>query len=258
MHVVIAPDKFKGALSAAAAARAIAGGILSAQPHAQIVICPMADGGEGTVDALLSAAGGERQSEIVTGPRPEMRVAAGFALLPDGTAVIEMSSASGLALLTPDERDPMHTTTFGTGQLLRAAANIGARRIILGIGGSATTDGGIGALQALGARLFFDDDTELTRPAIGADLQRPLRVEPPANWELPPILIACDVTNPLYGPAGAAAIFGPQKGASPEDVVRLDAGLEALAHRHGKTELAASPGSGAAGGLGFGLMRVCA
>lgn len=253
MRVLIAPDKFKGALSAEAAAHAIERGIRARCASAQVTLCPMADGGEGTVEALLSAVGGERRSEVVVGPLPEMRVAAGFALLRDGTAVIEMSAASGLALVPAEKRNPLRTTTYGTGQLLRAAADEGARRIILGIGGSATTDGGIGALQALGARLIMNDDTVLGRPAIGADLERLARIEPPADWELPELMIACDVTNPLCGPTGAAAVFGPQKGASPDEVELLDRALERLAREHGKVDLARSPGSGAAGGLGFGL-----
>lgn len=253
MRVLIAPDKFKGALSSEAAAHAIERGIRAVCATVQTTLCPMADGGEGTVEALLSAVGGERRSEVVVGPLPEMRIAAGFALLRDGTAVIEMSAASGLALVPAEKRNPLRTTTYGTGQLLRAAAEEGARRIILGIGGSATTDGGIGALQALGARLILNDDTVLERPAIGADLERLAQVQPPRNWELPELLIACDVTNPLCGPNGAAAVFGAQKGASRDEVQLLDRALHHLARVHGNEDLARSPGSGAAGGLGFGL-----
>ncbi len=255
MRIVIAPDKFKGAVSARQAAEAIGRGVQRARADAELVICPMADGGEGTVAAMVEATGGRIVKQNVCGPLPGMLVDAEVGVSGDGqTAVIEMASASGLALLAPGERNPLRTTTYGTGELIRTASGLGVRRIILGIGGSATTDAGLGTLQALGARIRMADGSvrsEGDRPVVGRDLAEVSGID----WRgsLPELLIACDVTNPLYGPDGAAAIYGPQKGASAAEVVMLDGWLRRLADITGTVIVAQRPGSGAAGGLGFGL-----
>ena len=258
MKVVIAPDKFKGCLSAAEVAASIAAGVRTFNPNIHIDLCPMADGGEGTVAAMVAAAGGRIITNRVTGPLPEMKVDASWGMLPDATAVIEMSAASGLALLKPADRNPLNTTTFGTGELIAAAIRNGAKKIILGIGGSATIDAGIGCAQACGFTVLLRDGvpTSMTEPLCGRDIENVLSVkhgrgEITAGIE---IVVACDVTNPLHGPSGAAHIFGPQKGATAEIVTRLDDDLRALAQRCGKKREALMDGAGAAGGLGFGLL----
>jgi len=257
--IVIAPDKFKGSLSADRVADAIAAGFRSVDPSVILDLCPMADGGEGTVAALVSATGGRTETRRVTGPLPEMKLDATFGILGDNqTAVIEMAAASGLALLRPDQRDPMATTTFGTGELLMAAAELGMKRVILGIGGSATVDAGIGAAQACGLPIILEggEPVSPTEPLCGRDLPSVLMVKhgrgsPVERME---IVVACDVTNPLFGPEGAAPVFGPQKGASPESARELDADLRALAERTHHLDAARTPGAGAAGGLGFGML----
>ncbi|HEY7119325.1 MAG TPA: glycerate kinase [Tepidisphaeraceae bacterium] len=256
MKVVIAPDKFKGSLPARDVAAAIARGIARADPRILVEQIPMADGGEGTVDALVAATGGRLITRRVTGPRPEMKVEATFGLLGDGTtAVIEMAAASGLHLLRADQQDPMATTTYGTGELLLAAREVGARRIILGIGGSATTDGGLGCAHACGAPVLMRCGGEATTPITGRDMvERVDRVAPGRSLDGIEIVVASDVINPLFGPDGAARIFGPQKGATSEQVEALDRGLRDLAERQGALEVANRPGAGAAGGLGFGMM----
>lgn len=258
MRVVVAPDKFKGCLSAADAAGAIARGLRSANANIQIDACPVADGGEGTVAALVTATGGRFETRRVTGPLPDMRVDATFGVLGDGeTAVIEMAAASGLALLAPADRDPFRTTTYGTGQLLLEAAKLGSKRIILGIGGSATVDGGIGCAQACGQPVILDEvgPADPHEPLVGEDLRRVVLIKHARGSLLDrvKITVACDVRNPLFGPSGAAAVFGPQKGATPKQVVELDALLRRLAERCGKLAEAEAPGAGAAGGLGFAL-----
>lgn len=256
MKLVIAPDKFKGCLSAVEVARAIAAGVRQAAIEAVVDLCPMADGGEGTVSALVAATGGRIVIRTVTGPLPGMRVEAPIGMLGDGeTAAIEMAAASGLALIPESQRNPLQTTTYGTGELIRAAIELGASKIILGIGGSATTDGGIGCVQGFGGKVKLTSGewhSAGDRPLVGADVERveAVEVQGPAGIE---IVVACDVGNPLYGANGAAAVFGPQKGASPKEVARLDAALRRLAERT-SAEAALVPGAGAAGGLGFGLM----
>ncbi len=269
MKVVIAPDKFKGSLSAENVAQAIARGVRNAAPDAEIDLCPMADGGEGTAAALVAATGGQLITHRVTGPLPEMKVDATFGMLPisagqrpahprEQTAVIEMASASGLHLLRRDQYDPMATTTFGTGELMVEAVRRGAKRILLGIGGSATTDGGIGALQACGFPVLLKDGepTSMTEPLCGQDLSRVVLIKHGRGGPLDgiPIDVACDVTNPLFGPNGAARVFGPQKGGTREQIEQLDQMLQELATRTGKLTEAQTPGAGAAGGLGFGLI----
>lgn len=257
MRVIIAPDSFKGSLSAAEAAAAMAAGVWRACPNADVVRIPLADGGEGTVDALLRALGGAPLDVEADDPlgRP---LRARIALLGDGRAAIEMAAASGLPLLRAEERDPFHTSTRGTGQLIRAALDHGAREIILGVGGSATVDGGAGALRALGARLLDAGGHPIPQGNAGLaslaaidlrDLDPRLRATR--------LRVACDVTNPLTGPRGAAAVFGPQKGARPEDLPALDANLAHFAQvaaRDLGRDVAAVPGAGAAGGLTAGLL----
>jgi glycerate kinase len=258
MRIVLAPDKFKGCLTAPQVCSAIAAGIRTILPIAEIDFCPMADGGEGTVDTLVAATSGRFETRRVCGPLPEMKVDARFGILGDGqTAVIEMSAASGLALLAPADRNPMNTTTFGTGQLLMAATEMGVGKIILGIGGSATNDGGIGCAQACGLPVILEggEPVSPTEPLTGADVSRVVLIKHGRGSpvEKLQIQVACDVTNPLCGPNGASAIFGPQKGATVEQVRELDGALLQLARRNGKMEIADMPGAGAAGGLGFGM-----
>src|SRR5208337_3490280 len=258
MRVVIAPDKFKGSLTALEAAEAMARGLLRVDPRSTIDRVPMADGGEGTVAALVAATGGSYRTVTVTGPLCEP-VAASFGLLGDGrTAALEMASASGLWLVPPALRDPLRATTRGTGQLLLAALEAGTRRVIVGIGGSATNDGGAGLGQALGFRLLDTHGREL-EPG-GGELDRLARIERTDQVAVlgsATIAVACDVTNPLCGPQGASAVYGPQKGATPELVAALDRNL---AHFAGIVErdlgisIKDLPGSGAAGGLGGGLV----
>ena len=259
MRVVVAPQEFKGSLTAREAADCIANGVRDALPDAEIDAVPMSDGGAGLVDALVSARAGEIVLTRVHDPlmRP---VDAAWALLADGTAAIEMAAASGLVLLRDDERDPIRATTFGTGELIRAALDRGCAEIIVGVGGSATVDAGAGALQALGARLLDADGQEIG--VGGGSLARLDRIDASgmdARLRHARLRVACDVTNTLCGPEGAAAMFGPQKGARPEDVAPLDAALRRFAdvvQRDCGVDVLAMRGSGAAGGLGAGLAGV--
>jgi glycerate kinase len=231
MKILLAPDSFKGALSASRAAQAMADGLRRVWPDAEIVQLPIADGGEGTLDALVTATKGQTFTQTVTGPLGTS-VSARWGLLGDGaTAVVELAEAAGLTLVPADQRDPKTTTTYGVGELLHTAlAYPGVRRVIVGLGGSATNDGGSGLLSALGMR-FLDAQGDSLSPG-GAPLANLATVDTstlfldPASLEL---LIACDVDNPLTGPRGASAIFGPQKGATPEDIMVLDAALERMA-----------------------------
>lgn len=260
MRIVIAPDSYKGSLSARQVAEAMAAGVRRVLPEAELDLVPIADGGEGTVDALVAATGGEVRTVTVTGPLGEP-VAAAFGLLSDGqTAVIEMAAASGLPLVPPDRRNPLVTTTYGTGELIRAALDAGARHLIIGLGGSATVDGGAGMLQALGARLL-DAAGAPIGPGGGA-LPALARIDlaglDPRLAECT-LTVACDVDNPLTGPRGAAAVFGPQKGATPDMVAALDAALAHLAaviRRDLGRDVELVPGAGAAGGLGAALLAL--
>ncbi|HYF93698.1 MAG TPA: glycerate kinase [Symbiobacteriaceae bacterium] len=257
MRILIAPDSFKGSLSAADAASAMARGATAAFPQAKIIEVPMADGGEGTVDALVAGTGGEIIIQDVTGPLG-LPVMARFGLLGDGeTAAIEMAAASGLLLVTKEQRNPLITTTYGTGELIRAALDRGVKRIVCGIGGSATNDGGAGMIMALGAKLLKKDGTP-----IGFGGQALLELDRIDVSGLDPrlkqvdLLVACDVDNPLCGPRGASAVYGPQKGATPEMVQILDGALSHLADVMGRdlgVFVRDVPGAGAAGGLGGGL-----
>jgi glycerate 2-kinase len=258
MRIVVAPNAFKGSLTALVAAEAIAQGVVAALPQAEISLVPIADGGDGTVDALVAATGGEHRTRRVRGPVGES-VNAGYGVINGGsTAVIEMAKASGLALLPPERRDPRITTTYGVGELLQQAYDDGARRFIVGIGGSATNDGGAGMAQALGYRLLDEAGQEL--PPGGLALQRLARIQVGGgqrHWKEAQLEVACDVTNPLTGPNGASAVYGPQKGATPEMVAQLDAALARLAEiiqRDLGVDVDRLPGAGAAGGLGAGLV----
>jgi len=255
MKIVIAPDSFKDSLSAQGVADAIAAGLAEVWPEAQLLKCPMADGGEGTVESILAACDGELRRETVTGPLGA-EAHAHWGWLPQShTAIIEMAEASGLQLVPPGQRDACSSSTFGTGELIHAALEAGAQRIILAIGGSATNDGGAGAMQALGVRLLDADGEPL--PPGGLALARLAHID---LQGIDPRLatvrfdIAADVNNPLCGPHGASAIFGPQKGASPEQVQQLDQALGHFAECCAQVldkDVRDEPGSGAAGGLGF-------
>ncbi len=255
MKIVIAPDSFKDSLSAQGVADAIALGLAEVWPDAQLIKCPMADGGEGTVESILAACEGQLRRTTVRGPLG-VSVDAAWGWLPHNhTAIIEMAEASGLQLVAPGKRDACTSSTFGTGELIRAALDAGAQRVILAIGGSATNDGGAGAMQALGVKLL-DAQGQTLAPG-GLALAQLAHID---LSEFDPRLtgvrfdIAADVNNPLCGPHGASAIFGPQKGASPEQVQQLDAALGHFARlcalALGK-DVKDEPGSGAAGGLGF-------
>jgi len=258
VKVVVAPDSFKECLAAEDVARAMAKGVRAAAPEAEVLCVPMADGGEGTVRALVAATTGRLYRKPVTGPLGEL-VEAEFGVLGDGrTAVIEMAAASGLPLVPPERRDPMKTTTYGTGELIRAALGLGIRRLVLGIGGSATVDGGAGMAQALGARLLDEAGDPIGRG--GGELERLSRIDLAAMDERLKGMrceVACDVDNPLVGPRGAARVYGPQKGATPAMVERLEKNLAHLAdlvERDLGLRVHDEPGAGAAGGLGAGLM----
>ncbi|HOW19372.1 MAG TPA: glycerate kinase, partial [Phycisphaerae bacterium] len=296
MKIVIAPDSFKESLTAAEVCEAIARGLRAVLPDAVLDKCPMADGGEGTVDALVAATNGTYEHTTVAGPlgepvtavwgllgtmrasAPQADVRAGAPpgktapIPPTGptgepgqspTAVLEMAAASGLPLVPVEKRNPLKTTTLGTGQLIRAALDRGVTRIILGIGGSATTDGGAGCVQALGARFLDARGRALPDGACGETLAQIARIDLArfdprvASTE---IVVACDVDNPLCGPRGAAVVYGPQKGATPEIVRQLDEGLahfaDVIARDLGK-DVRNIPGAGAAGGLGAGLLAFC-
>lgn len=260
MNLLIAPDSFKGSLTSREAGEAIARGFARVFPDADLTVLPLADGGEGTVDALVAAVGGEILSADAPDPLLRMRKAR-FALLPDGTATLEMAEASGLALLRDTERDPAVTSTYGTGALLRAALGAGAKRIFLGIGGSATNDGGAGMARALGARFLDKDGRELPEGGLALrDLDKIDVSDLDPRLAHTPVLVACDVTNPLCGPLGASFVYGPQKGADAALCRALDAALShygrKLAELLGR-DIADLPGAGAAGGLGAGLMAFC-
>lgn len=260
MRIIVAPDSFKGNMSAPEACAVIEAGILRANKDARVYTIPLADGGEGTARAVTQAARGRFITASVTGPLGD-KVDATFGLIDDGqVAVLDMASASGIELIGRDRLNPMKATSYGTGELIAAALDTGARELIIGIGGSATNDGGIGMISALGFSILDEKGRPVGQggealakvasvDASGAD-QRLKNVS---------IKVACDVTNPLLGPAGASAVFGPQKGATPEMVKLLDAGLARLGNAWIKAGFAADveqPGDGAAGGVGAAL-RIC-
>ena len=277
MKVAIAIDSFKGSLSSIAAGNAAAEGVRRIFPDAECVVRPLADGGEGTVDALVAGLGGELKRVTVTGPAGKP-VNAKYGLLPDGVAVMEMAEAAGITLVSDAEKNPLYTTTYGVGEMILDAVKNGAKKFVIGIGGSATNDGGAGMLQALGFRLLDADGNDI--PRGGAALVKLSKIEPPlstSTFDLDlTFRIACDVKNPLCGPNGASAVFGPQKGATPEMVRELDSALahfaEIVDKSKSKVEVEQrslsstvrlrlpttpntpnTPGAGAAGGLGFGF-----
>ena len=257
MKIVAAPNAFKGSLTAIEAARAMAKGIAQVLPEAEVVQVPVADGGDGLVDVALEALHGEKRVLKVTGPRGSEVEAEYCYVKTMNLVTVEMALASGLALLPNELQDPTLTTTFGTGELIRAGLDLGAKRIDVGIGGSATNDGGIGMAQALGVRFLDKQGAEL--PGIGSSLAAIREIDmsgldPRVKTTL--FDAVCDVDNPLCGPKGAAAVYGPQKGASPAQVKELDHGLKNLAQLIKKqlgVDVIDMPGAGAAGGLGAGL-----
>lgn len=260
MHILIVPDSFKGSLSSTQVGERIRDGLRSVLPQASFRLLPVADGGEGTVEAVSAAAGGTAYSVQVAGPMGNP-VSAQYAVLPDGTAVLEMAQASGLPLVPLPLRDPGRATTRGTGELISAALDQGCSRILIGIGGSATNDGGAGMARALGARFLDRNGQELAEG--GGALEGLDRIDLSGldpRLARAEFLVASDVTAPLCGPQGASLVFSPQKGASPQQAARLDRCLahygqvlEATFHR----PLVNLPGAGAAGGLGAGLMAFC-
>lgn len=256
MKIVIAPDSFKESMTALEAAQSIEKGMKAVFQDAEYQLLPMADGGEGTVQSLVDATDGTIRERSVTGPLGET-VQAFFGILGNGkTAVIEMAAASGLHLVEPAKRNPLLTTSRGTGELIRAALDEGVSHIIVGIGGSATNDGGVGMMQALGGK-FLDEKGEEIGPGGGA-LSAIKSIDLSlldSRLDSVKLEVACDVTNPLTGSTGASAIFGPQKGATPEVVRTLDGNLAHLASiTIGGSEVASIAGTGAAGGLGFALL----
>jgi len=257
MKILITPDSFKDCLTASQVCDAICAGVSSAAPDAEIVCVPMADGGEGTMQALVDGLGGRFVECKVEDPLGRT-IKAEFGLTNNGIAVIEMAQASGLTLLTPEERDPLKTTTYGTGQLIKIAMDHGARDFIIGLGGSATNDGGAGMAKALGFRFLDELGDELPDGGAalsGLDLIDTSEVD--LRIKSCRFTIACDVDNPLLGPRGASVVFGPQKGASPDDVEALDLALSRYAEIIAycmDVDVKAIPGAGAAGGLGAGCI----
>lgn len=258
MKIVIAPDSFKGSLTAVEVSDAIEQGVREIFPEAEIVKIPMADGGDGTVQCLVNDTGGEILKEKVTGPLGD-EVLASYGILGDKkTAVIEMAEASGLTLVPENKRNPLITTTYGTGQLIKAALDQGCRKMIIGIGGSATNDGGAGMLQALGVKLLDKGGEEIGFG--GGELKKIFRIDTKYldnRLSKTKVLIASDVSNPLCGPKGATRIYGPQKGATPELIKELDESLAYFAEiikRDLNKDIKDIPGAGAAGGLGASLI----
>ncbi|MFA5952453.1 MAG: glycerate kinase [Hyphomicrobium sp.] len=260
MKIVIAPDSFKESLSSSEVASELEAGLRRVWPNAEYVKVPMADGGEGTVQALVDATGGEFVRREVTGPLGAP-VVASYGLLGGGqTAVIEMAEASGLPLVPRGERDPLRASTYGTGELVLDAIGRGVKEIIVGLGGSATNDGGAGFAQALGVRFLGADGVPILEPLGGGRLAEIVSIDASginAGLSGIKISVASDVTNPLTGPSGASAVYGPQKGATPEMVQSLDSNLGHLAllvKRDLGRDVSEMPGAGAGGGLGWALL----
>ncbi|MEM9418401.1 MAG: glycerate kinase [Planctomycetota bacterium] len=259
MRIMLAPDSFKESLSAREAGEAMAVGIARVDPTIQTDLCPIADGGEGFVAAFESLDGFQPHHLTVAGPMAQA-VDARWATLGSDTGVIEMAAASGLELLTMDQRHALFTTTLGTGHLIAEALDRGCQRIMVGLGGSATNDGGTGMAQALGVRFYDRNGLLISVPMCGGLLEKIARIDiaqtkPSVSSAV--IQAACDVTNPLTGPNGAAAVYGPQKGAKHEQVIALDEGLQHLSRLIREQlgiDVEHTPGSGAAGGLGGGLI----
>ncbi|HHL2825025.1 TPA: glycerate kinase [Citrobacter murliniae] len=261
MKIVIAPDSYKESLSALEVATAIEQGFREIWPDADYVKIPLADGGEGTVEAMVAATAGRLVHVDVTGPLGS-NVQAFYGLSGDArSAFIEMAAASGLELVPPGSRDPLKTTSWGTGELIRHALDAGVEHIIIGIGGSATNDGGAGMVQALGARLLDEQNNDIAQGGMGLEALARIDISQlDARLAECRIEVACDVTNPLTGKEGASAVFGPQKGATPEVIARLDQALTHYAHlidRDLNVEVLALAGGGAAGGMGAALYAFC-
>ena len=259
MKIVVAIDSLKGSLSSLEAGAAIREGFLRADPDARVEVRPLADGGEGTVEALAAGMGGTLHKVTVTGPLGAP-VECAYGILPDGkTAVVEMSGAAGITLIPAEERNPLHATTYGVGQVLRDAIDRGCRRFIVGIGGSATNDGGAGMLQALGFGFLDKAGRNIPGGAAGlAELDAITTENVLPELAECTFKIACDVTNPLCGPKGCSAVYGPQKGATPEMIRQMDGWLaryaQLAARCRPETADPENPGTGAAGGLGFAFL----
>ncbi len=260
MKIVLAPEGFKGSLSGVQVCRAMEEGVRLALGAAQTVAIPLADGGEGTLEALLVGAGGRAKMVRVQGPLGA-GVEADWGFLPDGRAVIEMAQASGLTLIAPGPLDALRASSYGTGQLIKSALDAGCREIVVGLGGSATSDGGSGALSALGLRLYDARDRIL--PPGGGALESLATIDTrflDARLAKTKLTVLCDVSNPLHGPQGAARIYGPQKGASSSEIEKLERGLQRLADVTATKmgfDLRDQAGAGAAGGIAFALMAFC-
>lgn len=255
-NITVAIDSFKGSLSTIEAGNAVKEGILQAYPNATVTVCPLADGGEGTVNAIVSMTGGKLCKLAVTDPLGAT-VEAEYGFIPEsGTAVIEMASAAGITLVPEDKRNPLFTTTYGVGEIItHAIRKLGCRNFIIGIGGSATNDGGVGMLQALGFEFFDSDGNPTPHGAIGLSTLAKIETEN-ALPELSECTfrIACDVKNPLCGENGCSAVYGPQKGATPDMIRNMDGWLKKYAELTAKTLGQSNegfPGAGAAGGMGF-------
>ena len=261
MKIALAPDSFKGSLSAPDACRALQRGAARVFPDAEFVQIPLADGGEGTLDALLAGAGGRVKTQVVRGPLGDA-VEARWGILPDGRALIEMAQASGLGLVEPQRHDALKASSFGTGQLIKAALDAGCRTILLAIGGSATTDGGVGALNALG--LSTRDKRDRALPPGGAALAELAQFDLKfwdARLEKTDFIVLCDVDNSLYGASGAAHVYAAQKGATGNrQIEQLDDALRhyaAITQRFIGQDYSSHAGAGAAGGMGFGMLAFC-
>lgn len=257
-RIVLAFDSFKGNMSADDACHIASQAFYEELPDLDVLMRPMADGGEGTLATLKEATGAELITCRVMGPLPMMTVEAQFGWIPSKqVAIIEMAQASGLTLLTEEQRNPLMTTSYGTGQLIKAAADKGAKHIYLAIGGSATVDGGVGAASAIGWR--FRDVHRMEVTCGGEAMEHIAAIIRPKKQLIPPISVLTDVTNPLLGPEGAAAVFGPQKGATPEIIEILERGLENLTvkiKKYTHKDVGTIPGGGAAGGMGAGAVAM--
>lgn len=258
MKITVAIDSFKGSLSTFQAGKAIEEGVRRVYKNADVIISPIADGGEGTVDAVVCAAGGELVTAEVTGPLGE-RVMASYGYIPHTkTAVIEMSAAAGITLVPEEKRNPLYTTTYGVGELIMHAISKGCRKFLVGIGGSATNDGGVGMLQALGFEFLDENGNQIPFGAVGLSKIKEIKTDNAEKLlSQCSFCVACDVKNPLCGKNGCSAVYGPQKGATPEMIKDMDAwlgGYASLTKNVLPKADAEAPGTGAAGGLGFAFL----
>ncbi|WP_373214660.1 glycerate kinase [Ruminococcus sp. 5_1_39BFAA] len=258
MKVVVAVDSFKGSMTSIEAGNAVAEGIRRADAQAEVVVRPLADGGEGTVEALVCGMNGEMQRMTVTGPLGKPVVCEYGIIRESGTAVMEMSAAAGITMVSDEERNPLYTTTYGVGEMIRDAVSRGCRRFLVGLGGSATNDGGVGMLQALGFGFLDKDGQQVSQGAVGLkDLIRITDDQVIPELSQCQFRIACDVTNVLCGDNGCSAVYGPQKGATPDMIRDMDEWLShyaKLTHEKYPKANACFPGTGAAGGLGFAFL----